>query len=52
MSEENKNPFEKKGESPWEAARKEFEKRERKKSAGGSIIKRIVLTLLFAAVYF
>ena len=52
MSEENKNPFEKKGETPWEAARKEFEKRERKKSAGGSIIKRVIITLLFAAVYF
>ena len=52
MSEENKNPFEKKGESPWEAARKEFEKRERKKSAGGSIIKRVIITLIFAAIYF
>ena len=52
MSEENKNPFEKKGEPPWEAARKAFEKRERKKSAGGSIIKRVIITLIFAAIYF
>ena len=52
MSDEKKNPFEKKGETPWETARKEFEKRERKKNAGGSLIKRILITLAFAAVYF
>ena len=52
MSDEKKNPFEKKGETPWETARKEFEKRERKKNASGSLIKRILITLAFAAVYF
>ncbi len=53
---QNNNPFEKKnGKTPWQQAKEEFEARERRRKTGrklGGPAIRIIITLLFAAVYF
>ncbi len=51
----NQNPFEKNAKTPWEQAREAFKAREKHRETGRKLSSpaiRIIITLLFAAVYF
>ena len=54
MSETNepkKNPFENKAKTPYQKAKEEFEARQKRRKVSGTVI-RLVITLIFAALYF